>query len=539
MNDYVITWRVEERVVNAGGGFMYTRVAAGTTAISILAAPTDLYVQTAPPPGVTASSLVGYVSPDGVLDNPLVIVEGYDSSNHDFAPRFLGPLMEPGPGPPSFVWYLLTIGYDIYFYNFGDARLSMRDNALGMLGAIRRLNQEVVSPAYQTRVLAFSMGGVVARYALAWGEEYGYPHGCDMLVSADAPHQGAWLSLSFQTWLRGIEGSNATAAKIAAPLKTTAGKELLFANVFDIPIGQPPPPGGTPMAVDFRDELNGLNTNGYPHNTRNIALSNGKRIAGTSTIPGLGEYWWVGGIPIATLSVENNPVHVVYFAQPDIWGGSKQPAFKPQVINSYQSFWDGYFWVFPIHAAVGINFTIDLGSYGPPVFMDAPSALDLRGVTRTGFQAETITGWSSTGFDAIHSPTDNTYWHDQFPLATTVRDELLEKQEVFPPPLFANRTDLGVFWLWRSATSIDFALHSGGGPIVPGPTGVIPVRAVDQNYGYHAIPAVALAPGLSSVRLTYHYPGGGTVNRWSPPFTTWDIVELGFPRFCAHMVKLG
>ena len=333
-----ITWSIEELrtgYLGAPAG----QITSGTASITVLPNPHYTWSESSAPT-VEPATLSGYISLDGILDRPLVIVEGYDYNNADYPSQFFGELLT---GPTPFIAPLLLAGYDVFVYNHGDATVSMRDNAQRVLGALRAVNEDARYYApdqwQPTRVMGFSLGGVVTRYALAWGEEYGYDHGCDMFISADAPQQGAWLNIDFQLWLRSLDGSDPTITMFANRLKAPAAKELLKINVFDLTPGDEMPDvmvdeiSGTPTYEDFFDDLNILNGDGYPHRTRNIGVSNGKGTISNDTIPASVNPSYVGGFPIATFFVENIPFKEVKFTQNDVFGGSKQPAFRYQSVE--------------------------------------------------------------------------------------------------------------------------------------------------------------------------------------------------------------
>ena len=53
------------------------------------------------------------------------------------------------------------------------------------------INQNKSTNAEPTKVIGFSMGGVIARYALRYMELNNLTHDVDLYASVDAPHQGA------------------------------------------------------------------------------------------------------------------------------------------------------------------------------------------------------------------------------------------------------------------------------------------------------------------------------------------------------------
>ena len=88
---------------------------------------------------------------------------------------------------------------------FGDNSRDMRDNAMSLLAALKFIyffdsEQDITKEGVS--VVGHSMGGVIARYALAFAEDNNIPHYCTQYVSIDSPHRGASLNHDFQSMIK-------------------------------------------------------------------------------------------------------------------------------------------------------------------------------------------------------------------------------------------------------------------------------------------------------------------------------------------------
>lgn len=386
-----------------------------------------LPVTTLPNPQVTYRSpqgdaLTGYLSADGILDRPLVIVEGVDNGNISWPARYFGQLHT------EIQDYLRPAGFDVFVYNYADGGADIRQNAMGLLGALMELDETTTVP---TRVLGISMGGVVSRYALAWAEQQGVRHACDMFVSADAPQQGAWLSVEFQNWLKSGAADGMFGDEISAQLSTPASLQLLRVNRFDTGNAIPTKDteiDGSPVYEAFFNELNALNGNGYPHLTRNIAVSNGRGDIGAHSLASCHPETFIYQ-PFVEVFLEGALVHTQYLDEYDLLAGSWQPAFADIDVVEGSS----YVMSFLHFITVFVDWKVDFGQYAPN-FVWANSALDLWDVTwASGNNFGDIVNWGSTKFDEIYVNSTTNHFHDDFPdqLGAIVLGRILSP----PPPL--------------------------------------------------------------------------------------------------------
>ncbi|MGB1450522.1 MAG: T9SS type A sorting domain-containing protein, partial [Marinirhabdus sp.] len=140
-----------------------------------------------------------------------------------------------------------------------------------------------------------SMGGLVARYALAYMEQNGLEHETRLYISFDAPHKGANIPISLQyliNYLARSVNNDQAQAIVDEVLNSPAAKEMLYDHVLGHLLAgsdyeQDPTkllPFGAPNFRDaFMAELATLN---FPQDTRNVAVINGSGAGTTVGTPG-------------------------------------------------------------------------------------------------------------------------------------------------------------------------------------------------------------------------------------------------------------
>ncbi len=189
---------------------------------------------------------------------PLLFVEGIDPGNEVFQNTYyegLEDLITAG---------LYPYGYEVFILNFKEGGGDLRHNAEVLTQALGKIHE--LAPNEQIGVLGVSMGGLIARYALAKAESESVPHHVGLYVSLDSPHQGAHVNRFLQEQIKQASTQNAGILALQQRLDCMAAKQLLAYNSFD-PTGY--------ESASFFDELNALNGDGYPHQSYNVAVSNG------------------------------------------------------------------------------------------------------------------------------------------------------------------------------------------------------------------------------------------------------------------------
>ncbi len=242
----------------------------------------------------TATLEIDYKDNDCKIKKPLIVAEGFESG-------LLG--VENGLGDNYYGNFILeatnftgNLGleiayYDIIYVNWDKGRDHLQRNALLLEDIILWVNQQKLlnNSTEKNVVLGQSMGGVIARYALADMEQRSLVHNTKLYISHDAPHQGANIPLGIQYFARHLadqfigtplgdfqfevsDGSNASIDEISALLNATGTQQLLanyITSGFEL---------NNTVHTNWKNDLL---AKGYPTQTRNIAISNGSHCAKT------------------------------------------------------------------------------------------------------------------------------------------------------------------------------------------------------------------------------------------------------------------
>jgi triacylglycerol esterase/lipase EstA (alpha/beta hydrolase family) len=208
------------------------------------------------------------------LRKPLILVEGFDP-NGDYGIADIYSMIQDN----NFANRVHNLGYDIIILNFGNGGDYIQRNAFLLVELINQINAQ--KPTNEPLVVAgFSMGGLVARYALTYMEQHSMNHQTKLYVSLDSPNKGAHipagiqaLALSFDFDL--YKSMFPDLQKSLNMFQAPAAKQMLkyrLTNPDQID-------GEIPISSDFTNffnELNNLNScSGFPQNCRNIAISLG------------------------------------------------------------------------------------------------------------------------------------------------------------------------------------------------------------------------------------------------------------------------
>ena len=254
------------------------------------------------------------------LTKPIIIIDGFDpgdkrkildaDTNQDpDKHRSINEMMEyidDNGNPRKLIEELNTKGYDVVIVNHpiytssegveidGGADYIER-NALTHVTLYQHINQllEQNNSEQQLIIVGPSMGGQISRYALAYMEANNIEHNTRLWVSIDSPHLGANIPIGLQTLVRQVMSDNALAQDfVNNHLGSAAAKQQLIeqlggwntSNVHqELLNGRTISQGfsqtrGHPFYIQYYNNLftNGLTgSNGYPQNTRSVALVNG------------------------------------------------------------------------------------------------------------------------------------------------------------------------------------------------------------------------------------------------------------------------
>lgn len=98
--------------------------------------------------------------------------------------------------------------YDLIYLDFTDGASKIQHNAMVLAELLEWINQPAnrTADAEETMVIGTSMGGQVARFALAWMEQQSLCHNSKLYISFDSPHRGANVPLGIQHLLDRLKG---------------------------------------------------------------------------------------------------------------------------------------------------------------------------------------------------------------------------------------------------------------------------------------------------------------------------------------------
>lgn len=184
--------------------------------------------------------------------------------------------------------------YDIIYVDWNNGIDYMQRNAYALEEVIKWVNERkaLAGSTEKNVILGQSMGGVIARYALADMEQTGLIHDTRLFVSHDAPQQGANIPVSIQFMYRHLTNQYIEASQtlfggsILVPILENNFGVSNYLSILDAPASRQLLSNFSTLGytidntvfTSFYNELKakGLaNSGGYPLNCRNISISNG------------------------------------------------------------------------------------------------------------------------------------------------------------------------------------------------------------------------------------------------------------------------
>jgi Putative serine esterase (DUF676) len=186
--------------------------------------------------------------------------------------------------------------FDATLVNFPNGADYVERNAMALVALLQRENAKLAinGSTEQISIVGPSMGGLVARYALAYMEKNNIPHNTKLFVSFDCPNLGANIPIAAQETLYfyGYKGGKDKAKeKFDLNFRSPAARQMLTEQLDYNHENAPYPtdlmrngiiPTGqndwTPFRIQFLDKLtnNGISgSNGFPMNLRKVSIING------------------------------------------------------------------------------------------------------------------------------------------------------------------------------------------------------------------------------------------------------------------------
>lgn len=197
------------------------------------------------------------------VSRPVVLADGFNLGPTDFDWLWNG--LENGQFP--FISELRRRGRTLILVGFDERSESILRNAETMTAAIMRTIAEQLG---DTRLVVggFSMGGLVARYALAKLETQRMDHRAGVYVSFDSPHRGAWVPIGLQAFAHYLApaGDDTYLRQISSP----ASQQTLW-RYLD---GVNGTPQESPLRTEFKEQLQRVG--GWPRIPRLLGVSSGR-----------------------------------------------------------------------------------------------------------------------------------------------------------------------------------------------------------------------------------------------------------------------
>lgn len=366
------------------------------------------------------------------IKDPVLVVEGYDATNTQNIPFYYSK-------SPDLIDNLID-DYNVYFLNYHDGSIDMRENAMRTLGALRFIGQRYPS-SKGIRAIGISMGGITLRYALAFAEENVLNHFTSAYVSLDAPQRGVYMNSELLSDLHeilnvaeGIEQLGVLHDVLVAP----ATKQLLRSNPYAV--NNRNFESGSDDFLSFYSELNPAenakyfeytgnstdilnddpnnphNKPGYPYkfnSIKSLCISNGKEIKPENIM----------------YEDQTNYIHMHLNFQVPLWG--------PQNVdlNVHKCRWDGrpgslltsgtidyrhfFYWYFGI-----VSYDVSITSNYDAAFIHSFSSMDLQNYDLV--TAPTLfTDLSSSRFDEIWHLDDSSEPLQHTEISTLGNNQLL------------------------------------------------------------------------------------------------------------------
>ncbi|GAB4155672.1 MAG: hypothetical protein Tsb0033_05320 [Winogradskyella sp.] len=241
----------------------------------------------------------------GVLDKPIIVVDGFDPGDTRDIPGLYSLLDFTGSsGSQNLADLVRAEGFDVIILNFpvyvraadgatvdGGTDFIER-NAMLLVELLDIINTAKASNSpEQNVIIGPSMGGLISRYALNYMEANTLDADTRLYMSFDSPHHGANVPIGLQHQLNFLANNGTQPIAEVQPLidsflKSPAARQLLIDH-FEAHLQSGSPvnfdpaltlPQAHPFRTQFESNINSFNTSGFPQNTRNVAIINGSGI---------------------------------------------------------------------------------------------------------------------------------------------------------------------------------------------------------------------------------------------------------------------
>ena len=223
---------------------------------------------------------------------------------------------------------LRAAGYDIIIVAYDNGVDWMQRNAEVFIAALQWTMQVTDAPIV---VGGYSMGGVVARYALTWMEAHGLDHNTRLFFSVDAPHRGSTMALPALWFAHVMQTASVRAAAFVYELDSMANKQFTMNVVAGDKVQT------SPEHAAFMKQLKSLGD--YPKKPRRIAIASGRGDGKASIAPRqLGLEW--SGSPFASASLWTLPQGPSPEVVGEVYSFAATPASPPALKVASTWSWD-------------------------------------------------------------------------------------------------------------------------------------------------------------------------------------------------------
>ena len=226
--------------------------------------------------GNTGTAYVYLAHGASTVTHPIVMVEGF-----------------PGGHPADYLYDTLdqygtatslrAAGHDIVVVGLDQGMDLVQRNADVLVDCVRQAIARTPEPLV---VGGMSMGGLIARYALAAMEARGEPHQTDVFLTIDTPHAGTYTSLAAQWFVQSLVPYLPALGPYKELLDSPANQQFDLWWLHD----------GVVVTSPLRDELvRDLAALGdYPSLPRKLAVSSGRGDGVRTAAPGAQTLDWTG-----------------------------------------------------------------------------------------------------------------------------------------------------------------------------------------------------------------------------------------------------
>ena len=139
------------------------------------------------------------------IKKPIIVLEGWDPLNEKTIDGIYNQINKEIGDGVQFNESLLNNGFDIITMSYGSGGGEIQGNAMLVVELIEYLRNlmEANNNYNEFIIMGISMGGLVARYALAYMEHNNIPHYTKLFLSIDSPQQGAYMPHAVRAFAKG------------------------------------------------------------------------------------------------------------------------------------------------------------------------------------------------------------------------------------------------------------------------------------------------------------------------------------------------